>query len=399
MARIGIYGGSFNPPHVGHILAAGEFCQKLELDKLLLIPAAIPPHKELPQGSPSASVRAELLRLAARQLPAAEVDTVELEREGASYTVDTLRALRVKYPDDTLYLCMGTDMLESFSAWREPEQIARMATVVMAHRADADSAELEKIAEDFAQKYGYRPVMLKNEFVDISSTHVRRLLILGGAEEFLSPAVLEKIRDLGLYGIAENRRNLPFEELKRQSLSLHKAKRVAHVVGCSETAKELAYIHGADPVDAERAGILHDITKALTGDDQLRLCERYGIIISDFERRHTKLLHAVTGAAVAEHVFGENEAVCRAIRWHTSGRRDMTTLEKIIYIADYMEPNRDFPGVDTLRELARTDLDAALLMGLQMTAEHLRNQNAQMGRHSLEAIEFLMQKKDEANHS
>ena len=124
---------------------------------------------------------------------------------------------------------------------------------------------------------------------------------------------------------------------------------------------ELAKVHGANVEDAARAGILHDVTKAMSGADQLRLCETYGIIIDDFLRTHTKLLHAPTAAAVAEHVFGENPAVCEAIRWHTSGRANMSTLEKIIYVADYMEPNRDFPGVKELRKLAYSDLDAALL--------------------------------------
>ena len=394
MARIGIYGGSFNPPHLGHVLAAKEFQRVLKLDRLLLIPAAIPPHKELPQGSPDGEARAELDRLAFRDVPFAEVSEIELQREGASYTVDTLRALRADYPEDELFLCMGTDMLESFCSWRQPEQIVSMARLAAAYRADGDQQTLRSHVESVRETFGVDPVLVENDFMEISSTHVRRLLILGGASEFVAPQVLEKIRKDGLYGTDKDRKNLPFEELKEESLRLHKKKRVAHVVGCSETAKELAIIHGADPVDAERAGILHDITKALTGADQLRLCEEYGIIISEFEREHTKLLHAVTGAAVAEKVFGENEAVCQAIRWHTSGRADMTVLEKIIYIADYMEPNRDFPGVEKLRELAHTDLDAALLMGLRMTQEHLKNQNAKIGRHSLEAMDFLISKKD-----
>ena len=393
MARIGIYGGSFNPPHRGHILAAKEFQRKLELDVLLLIPAAVPPHKALAQGSPDGGTRAELLRLAAKDLPFAQVDDIELTSEGPNYTVDTLRALRAKYPSDDLFLCMGTDMFESFPTWREPDAIASMATVAMAHRVDADTEKLSSQVRSFEEAYGKTPVLIENDFVEISSTHVRRLLILGGADEFVPAEVLEKIKALGLYETDTCRKKLPFEELKEQSLRLHKKKRVAHVIGCSETAKRLALIHGADPVDAERAGILHDVTKALTGADQLRLCERYGIIISEFERAHTKLLHAVTGAAVAKEVFGENDAVCQAIRWHTSGRANMTTLEKIIYIADYMEPNRDFPGVERLRELADSDLDAAMLMGLQMTAEHLRAQGAEMGRHSIEAIEQLTAKK------
>ena len=393
MARIGIYGGSFNPPHLGHILAAKEFQRVLKLDTLLLIPAAVPPHKALAQDSPDGQMRAALLRMAIRELPYACVDETELLREGPTYTVDTLRALRVKYPEDELYLCMGTDMFETFSSWRQPDQIVSMAKIAMAHRVDADREKLAALSAAFEETFRQAPIFIENDFMEISSTHVRRMLILGGAEEFVAPEVLKKTKTEGLYGTGRSRKNLPFAELKEESLRLHKQKRIAHVIGCSETAKKLALIHGADPADAERAGILHDVTKAMTGADQLRLCERYGIIISEFERKHTKLLHAVTGAAVAKEVFGENEAVCRAIRWHTSGRANMSVLEKIIYIADYMEPNRDFPGVERLRELAYTDLDAAMLMGLRMTAEHLQKQGAEMGSHSIEAIEQLTGKK------
>lgn len=394
MAKIGIYGGSFNPPHLGHILAAKEFQRTLDLDRVLFVPAALPPHKVLPPGSPDGQTRKHLLELAVQELPFAQVEDLELCREGASYTVDTLRELRVKYPEDQLYLCMGTDMFLSFDSWYQPEQICSMAKIAMAHRADAEEEKLQAMAESFRNKYGTTPELIGNDFLEVSSTHVRRLLILGGAEDFLHPAVLAEIRANGLYGTGVNRKGLPFAQLKEESLSLHKDKRIPHVVGCSETARELALIHGADPDDAERAGILHDITKALGGRDQLRLCEKYGIMISDFDRKHTKLLHSVTGAAVAEHVFGENDAVVQSIRWHTSGKADMTTLEKIIYIADYMEPNRDFPGVEQLRELAYSDLDAAVLMGLEMAVAHVRRQGAIVGKHSLEAIAFLTKGKE-----
>lgn len=397
MAKIGIYGGSFNPPHVGHILAAKEFQRALDLDLLLFIPAAAPPHKLLPAGSPDGQTRKELLELAARELPFARVDDLELQREGASYTVDTLKVLRERYPKDDLFLCMGTDMFLSFDSWYQPKKICSMAKIAMAHRADCDEDELKDLAKAFKKKFGTTPKPIPNEFVEVSSTQVRRLLVLGGAEDFLAPQVLDEIRARGLYGTGKDRKGLPFEELKEESLALHKESRVAHVIGCSETARRLALIHGADPDDAERAGILHDITKALDGRDQLRLCDKYGIVISDFDRNHTKLLHAVTGAAVAERVFGEKDAVVQAIRWHTSGKADMTTLEKIIYVADYMEPNRDFPGVDELRRLAFTDLDAALLMGLNMAVEHVERQGAIVGRHSVEAIEFLTQGKERAN--
>jgi len=396
MAKIGIYGGSFNPPHLGHVLAAREFQRALKLDLLLFVPAATPPHKILPPDSPDGETRLELLQLAVQELPFAQVDDLELRREGASYTVDTLKALRVKYPDDELFLCVGTDMFLSFDSWYQPKKICSMSRIAMAHRTDCDEDELKALAKSFQKKFGTAPRLIENEFMEVSSTQVRRLLILGGAEDFLAPAVLEAIRAKGLYGTGVNRKGLSFEDLKRESLALHKESRVAHVIGCSQTARELALIHGADPDDAERAGILHDITKALDGRDQLRLCEKYGIILDDFDRTHTKLLHAVTGSAVAKHVFGENEAVVQAIRWHTSGKADMTTLEKIIYVADYMEPNRDFDGVEKLRELARTDLDAAMLMGLEMAVEHVERQGAIVGRHSLEAMAFLTKGKERA---
>jgi nicotinate-nucleotide adenylyltransferase len=218
---------------------------------------------------------------------------------------------------------------------------------------------------------------------------LRRLLILGGAEDLLDPAVLAMIRERGLYGTDRCRKGLSFADLKRESLLLHKENRVKHVIGCSETSRELALIHGADPVAAERAGILHDVTKALDGEDQLRLCDKYGIVISDFDRAHTKLLHSVTGAEVAERVFGENDAVVQAIRWHTSGKADMTTLEKIIYIADYVERNRSFPGVEEMRRLAYTDLDAAVLMGLESAVAHVKRQGQELAPATLEALEFL----------
>ena len=396
MAKIGIYGGSFNPPHLGHVQAARAFREKLGLDCLLLIPAATPPHKQLPVGTPGAQDRLQMTRLAFKDLPFARVDDLELHRQGASYTVDTLRQLKDRYPNDELFLCMGTDMFRSFDHWFKARCITKLATVVMAHRENTDMEKLREQADQFRQTYGKEPVLLANDILPMSSTQIRRLLILGGAEDFLPAEVLSYIREKGLYGTNRNRKNLPFEELKAESLALHRSNRVNHVIGCSETAVQLAKIYGENTEDAARAGILHDITKALDGADQLRLCDKYGIIIDAFDRAHPKILHATTGADVARRVFGENEAVCQAIRWHTSGKANMTTLEKIIYVADYMEPNRDFSGVEEMRHLAETDLDAALLMGLKMAREHLDRQGAEMGRHSLEAMAYLENRKERA---
>ena len=114
MARIGVYGGTFNPPHLGHILAAKEFQKNLGLDLMLFIPAALPPHKVLPPDTPDAQTRLALLKLAVEDLPFVQVDDLELHREGPDYSVDTLRELKRRYPNDKLFLCMGTDMFLSF---------------------------------------------------------------------------------------------------------------------------------------------------------------------------------------------------------------------------------------------------------------------------------------------
>ena len=181
------------------------------------------------------------------------------------------------------------------------------------------------------------------------------------------------------------------EKLEQAVVSLLKPNRVAHVLGCRDTAVELAKRWGADPTDAARAGLLHDITKALDGHLQLTLCHDYGIVLGDFSKKYTKTLHALTGSLVAERIFGENQAVVDAIRSHTTGKPNMNTLEKILYVADYMEPNRDFPGVEKLRQLAYTDLNKALKLGLEMTVAMLRKNNQEISPASAEALAFLEQ--------
>lgn len=177
------------------------------------------------------------------------------------------------------------------------------------------------------------------------------------------------------------------EELKKTVMELLKDNRVNHVLGCAETAVVLANRWGADPLDAYRAGMLHDVTKALPSGLQLELCQKLGVEIDEFSRQNPKILHAVTGAAVAQQVFGENPAVVRAIRSHTTGCGGMDTLQKIIYIADYMEPYRDFEGVEELRRLTLTDLTAAVRAGLEMSIALLKEQGREICPDSLAALE------------
>lgn len=389
MNRIGIYGGTFNPPHVGHIRAAQYALDTLELEKLLVIPTFISPHKELPEGSASGQQRMEMLRLGFAQTKKAEVSDLELLRGGTSYTYETVTRLKAQYPNRELVLFMGTDMFLSFLKWRNPDIIIQNASLGVFYRGDKNEEEAIARQKEILEKQGATVYLVENPVTEISSTDLRRLLTFQCADDFLPAGVLDYIRENGLYGTADSCKNLSQMELEQAVTKLLKPKRVPHVLGCRDTAVALAKRWGADETDAARAGLLHDVTKALDGPLQLTLCKAYGIILDNFSTQNTKTLHALTGSLVAERIFGENAAVVSAIRSHTTGKAAMNTLEKIIYVADYMEPNRDFDGVDELRRLAYSDLDGALKLGLEMTLSVLKKEGKEISPESRQALDFL----------
>ncbi len=389
MQRIGIYGGTFNPPHIGHIRAAMYAVEHLNLSRLLMIPSCISPHKVLPADSPTPEQRMEMLHLAVGEHEKIQISDLELRRGSTSYTYETVAEVRKLYPNAELLLFMGTDMFLSFDRWKNPKQILENAALAVFYRGDHD--EIQKIQEKkkFFEEEGATVYLVENPVTEISSTDLRRMLVFDCAGLFLSSNVEDYIRKKGLYGTGKSYQNLSLEQLETVVISLLKPNRVAHVIGCRQTAKELAEIYGADPKDAQRAALLHDISKALDGPLQLTLCTEYGINLDDFSAKNPKTLHALTGSFIAQRIFGENKAVVNAIQSHTTGKADMNTLEKIIYVADYMEPNRDFPGVEELRKLAYTDLTAALKMGLTMTLSLLKEQGREISPESKQALDFL----------
>ena len=387
--KIGIYGGTFNPIHTGHMHAAVQAIDTLGLDKLLMIPDRIAPHKQIPSGSPSPEQRLEMLCIAVEGYEKIKVSDMELKREGKSYTYLTVEALREEYPDEEIFLLMGTDMFLSFHTWMNPDRITAQATLAVMYRGEkGEEAKIEARKQEM-EAAGVKVALIKNDTINISSTQLRRLIAFRCADEFLPAGVGDYIREKGLYDSAADWRNLPMEALEPIVIRLLNPNRVAHVLGCRDTAVELAKHWGAEVDDAARAGILHDITKALDGPLQLTLCREYGTILDEFGYKYPKTLHALTGSLVAERIFGENEAVVSAICHHTTGKADMTLLEKIIYVADYMEPCRNFPGVEELRVLAFSDITAALKLGLEITLRHLANLGDEVSPASQAVLEFL----------
>ena len=151
------------------------------------------------------------------------------------------------------------------------------------------------------------------------------------------------------------------EKTRESILSRLSGYRYTHTLGCERAARQLAFRFGYDPERAGFAALLHDITKRLSKEEQLQLCEKYDIIPCDIEMREWKMLHGRTAAAIAAAEYGADSEICEAIAFHTTGRAEMTLLDKIIYLADYIEDTRDFDGVERARELARDSLERALL--------------------------------------
>ena len=393
--NIGIYGGTFNPPHLGHFQAARAAIAALKLDKLILIPAALPPHKELPEGTPSPERRLEMTAKMADAMAmpgTVEVSDLELRRPGKSYTADTLEQLHRQYPQAKLWLLMGTDMFLTLHLWREPERIMALAGICAFGRTEQDGEEL------FAPQRAY----LKEHFgaeivtitlpglVDISSTRLRAGLGQGLGRRYLVPAVYGCILMNSLYGVRADLKHLELPELRACSYYMMKQKRVPHVMGVEEEAAKLARRWGADETLARRAGALHDCTKYWTLEENTALCAKYGVALDELEQKAVKLLHSKTGACIAKYVFGEPEEVCQAIFWHTTAKEDMTLLEKIIYMADYIEPNRDFAGVERLRALSYKDLDKALLLGVETTIQEMEERGLPIHKRTLMARDWLL---------
>lgn len=197
MTRFGILGGTFNPPHVGHLACAQEARDQLALDRVVLMPAGRPPHKEI-ADDPGARARLDLCRLAVSGDPGLGVCELELEREGASYTVDTLRVLHDREPGDELTFIVGGDMAESLPAWREPREILRLAQLAVAER---DELRAQDIAARLAPLHdGTRIVFFDMPRLDISSTDLRRRVAEGRPVRHLVPdAVADEISARGWY--------------------------------------------------------------------------------------------------------------------------------------------------------------------------------------------------------
>ena len=181
--KIGLFGGTFDPPHLGHLIVAQDVFHSLSLDRLLFLPAAAPPHKRhRPVTAPT--LRLEMLRAAIGDDPRFGIEEIELRRAGPSYTVDTLEELAARAPDAELFFLLGEDQFRDLATWRSPDRVARLARMVVLSR---DGADISRLMPDFS----HQPLAVTR--VDLSSTEVRERVRTGRPIRYLVPAAVEAL--------------------------------------------------------------------------------------------------------------------------------------------------------------------------------------------------------------
>ena len=382
--RVGLFGGTFNPPHIGHEGSASEVARRLGLDLLIIVPSGTPPHKALPVGTPSADMRLCMTRMAFMGMKNVAVTDLEILKEAPSYTVDTVAAIKRDYPEAEIFLLVGTDMFLTLGTWRESEILLKSVTPVVFSRSTDGHKRIDEYSRTLKKRFGVNTEYIVTNIVDISSSQLREMLPLRKGTGYITDTIYSYIIKNRLYGAKPD-----WDWLRDRAYSMLDPARIPHVMGCEEEALRLAIRWGVDTDETREAAILHDITKRLSTEEHIRLLENNGISVGEIGHAGEKLLHSRTGAVLAKADFGVTNAVYDAIMWHTTGRARMSDIEKIIYLADYIEPNRVFEGVGELRELSYKNLNEAVIMGLELSIADMISRGIDPNRTTFDALDDL----------
>lgn len=366
--KIAILGGSFDPVHNEHVRLAQAAIEQLELDRLFVMPAHIPPHK--PEKALCADEdRLEMCRLAFEDVDKAMVSAYEIAKGGTSYTRDTCEYLRFLYPDAEIFWLVGTDMLRDFPTWKDPERILQLVTLAVCGRNES-GAWWEKEQAEFYTRFGKNFKVVEYNGADVSSTRIR---ILAGAGMRLTEYTSEKV---ARYICGKQLYKIPHANT---ALGLEKDARQAHSVRVAELAATRAAQLNIPERKVIEAALFHDCAKNLS--------EKHSYYLKDFKLEAAwgdvpaPVLHQYTGAYVAAKFFGvTDEDVLNAIRFHTSARPAMSELEKLIFLADMLEEERSYEGVEVLRELfwKGDSLDECLEEALRQTLEFLQTKGSEI---------------------
>lgn len=355
MEKIGIFGGSFDPVHNEHIAVAKSALSELKLDKLIIVPAGRPPHKTERVLSGGGD-RLMMAKLSFKDIPKTEVSSYETAKNGKSFSFETVEYFKNLYPKAKLFFIMGADMLVDFPTWKNPGIITGAAKLVVAGRgqtvqSEADAQKTIKVLFNADVKF------LKFKGGNISSTKVRMLEMFGRDVSAYVPAAVDEY-------ISENNLYPPDSAIAfaLKYLTPKRARHSALVAACAlEKAKQLKL--GADKIIA--AAALHDVAKNLQPEDIPGF-----VAPQDIPK---PVVHQFAGAYMAEKIYGLDDAeIIDAIKYHCSGKAEMTDLGKLLYVSDMIEDDRDFPGADKLRALFKTDFEECFRRCLKSSYLHLK---------------------------
>ena len=358
--RTGVYGGSFDPPHQGHLLAAMTALEKAGLDRVLLLPCGdIPCAGEI---RAPAKDRTAMLALMAEDCRDLEICTLEAEQKERTPKVKTMKALKKLYPGDDFFLIVGADKLPGLPGWKHADRLFDLCSVLVLPRNGLPAEELA----DRVRAAGASVTVLPMEGVPISSRKIQEEI-----GRFAEPAGLD--RRVAVY-IAENGlyHDRKTEESVRQMMT---EKRFRHTLGVRTQAVRLADIHRIPLQKAALAALMHDCAKCLPFEEMKAAAINGGVTDPAFYSS-PEMLHGPAGAALAAREFGVTDSdVLNAVTYHTMGRAWMSPLELCIFIADATEPGRrDYPGLQKIRKLSEKSLEAAALMSLLRTREYVHEQ-------------------------
>lgn len=407
--KIGIMGGTFDPIHNGHLHIAKAALEQYGLDEVWFVVAGIPPHKRNEGGSNdflNGYTRAKLVELAIKEEPRFILRTDELQRPGSSYSYQTMQYFKKRYPDYAFYFIMGEDSLIHFKEWKHPEILSKYTSFLVAVRSDAsdsDPATMQALADEMENTYQTSFNLLNASFLDISSTDIRNAFKAAYDEagtglitdlpasmgHQLPETIANYIAAHHLYDTYEVEDAL----LKKIRADLEETldkKRFIHSLGVADTAFSLAAAHHYPVKIAYLAGLLHDCAKNLSDEAYLTYCQNNGLTVSSYEERSPKLLHALVGSHMAKDVYAIRHAdILEAIRTHTTGEADMSLLQKIIYVADYIEPNRTRSKIlSEARQTAYFDIDLAVSVIAEETLSFLKEKNVEIDQKTMETFNF-----------
>ena len=380
MEKIGVLGGSFNPVHNEHVNIAINAIKELGLDKLIIMPTFVPPHKNTVLAPPDH--RLNMLKKAFFGIDKVEISDYEIQKGGTSYTYLTLTHLKVTLSCE-LYFIFGEDLLGGFNTWRHPEEITKLANIAVFRRENY-SEDFDKIQQDFIKAYGKPFIKLNYLGKSVSSTAIRVFAMLGlPLEKFVNKSVEEYIYQNKVF---QSENLSVYVDFAKGLLPEKRLIHTASVISCALIkAEEL----GLDKDDVFLAGLLHDVAKYV----DYKTVKGFTKPLDMPE----PVVHAFLGEYMARNILGiKNEEVLDAIKYHTSGKPEMSKLAKLIFVADMVEEGRTYDGVEELRRYYKTkSLDECFIECLKEETIHLKNKKQPVYQLTLDAFNYYVTGKGE----